>query len=318
MNAFEHLLSPFGVKEFFSEYWHRKPLHIPGSESKFAHLPGITELPAILSGRFADNRWTGGQIYKAQASFVDRAGNVRKLNAVQSMWPDLFNAGASLCFEALHRSDAELTRYVDDIASTTRLPGKIVTTCYLTPPNSGSGMHFDSQHGFFMQVGGKKHWKFSQRAGWKDAPANLELSALTPDMKTFLESTKVEIETPQQTGLQEVTLNTGDVLYLPPGFWHEARTSDSPSLHHTLTFVPLGAWQLLVAYLRRSTFEKPSLRRDLRYASESGDGDARKLLEVAIADLRETVNHLSADEVERFFHQVSSMGNPFKEYLIMS
>jgi ribosomal protein L16 Arg81 hydroxylase len=317
MNSLKHLLSPFDVAQFFTEHWHRKPLYIRGEEGKFANLPGINELPALLSGKFLNDRWIGGQIYKAQASFVDRTGNTKKLNAVQSMWPDLFNAGASLCFEALHRSDAELTRYVDDIASTTPLPGKIVTTCYLTPPNSGSGMHFDSQHAFFMQVAGKKHWKFSQRAGWKDAPANLELLALTPDMKKFLESTNVAIATPMETGLHEVTLNTGDVLYLPPGFWHEARTSDSPSLHHTLTFVPLGAWQLLVAYLRRSAIEKPSLRRDLRYASESGDGDAKKLLEIAIADLQETVNHLSADEVERFFHQVTSMEGPLKDHLLV-
>ena len=35
--------------------------------------------------------------------------------------------------------------------------------------------------------------------------------------------------------LKDLTLQTGDVLYIPRGFAHEAATSDSPSLHLTLT-----------------------------------------------------------------------------------
>jgi ribosomal protein L16 Arg81 hydroxylase len=319
MNAFDRLLSPIDVSRFFQEHWHRAPLHIPGDGSKFADFPGIKEFPSLLSGRFSANRWQGGHMQTAQATFVDKAGNVRKVNAVASMWADLFNAGASLCFSAVDQSSEELTRFVQDIASTTRFPGTIVTTCYLTPPSSGSGMHFDCQHGFFMQVAGKKHWKFSRQAAWQDAATNLQASSLkSPRIKTFMESTKMAIATPEETTLQEITLNAGDVLYLPPGFWHEGRTSDSNSLHYTLTFMPLAPWQLLVPYLRRTVFEKTSMRRDVRYATESGDGDTKCLLNAAIADLRDVVDHLTADDVERFFLQVSSLEGPFKEFLLLS
>ncbi len=319
MNAFGRLLSPIDVSRFFREYWRRAPLHIPGDGSKFANFPGLKELPSLLSGRFSGNRWLGGHMQTAQATFVDKAGNVRKVNAVASMWADLFNGGASLCFSAVDQSNEELRQFVKDIASTTRLPGTIVTTCYLTPPSSGSGMHFDSQHVFFMQVAGKKHWKFSQQPAWQDAPTNVQLSSLkVPSMKTFMESTKMAIATPVETSLQEITLNTGDVLYLPPGFWHEGRTSDSNSLHYTLTFMPLGPWHLLVPYLRRTVFEKTSMRRDVRYATESGDGDTRSLLDAAIADLRDVVNRLTADDVERFFIEASSMEGPFKDSLLLS
>jgi ribosomal protein L16 Arg81 hydroxylase len=320
MNAFSRLLSPFDSTLFFGEYWRCAPLYVPGDEGKFANFPGMKDLPSLLSGRFsANNRWLGGHIRSAQATFVDKAGNFKQVNAGATMWPDLFNAGASLCFSAVDQSNEELTRFVQDIASTTQFPGTIVTTCYLTPPSSGSGMHFDSQHVFFMQVGGKKHWKFSPRPAWQDAAANLQLSSLkTPTMKTFMESSKMAIANPAETGLQEITLNTGDVLYLPPGFWHEGRTSDSPSLHYTLTFMPLGPWHLLVPYLRRSVFEKASMRRDVRYAAESGDSNARRLLDAAIADLREIINHLTADDVERFFLETSTVDSPFKDYLLQS
>lgn len=318
MNAFDRLLSPVDASQFFREHWHSTPLHIPGDGSKFSDFPGLKELPSVLSGRFSGNRWLGGHRHTAQATFVDKAGNVRKINAAASMWAELFNAGASLCFSAVDRSSEELTRFVKDIASTTRLPGTIVTTCYLTPPSSGSGMHFDSQHVFFMQVAGKKHWKFSRQPAWRDAAVNLQEASLqVPGIKTFMESAKMAIATPAEAGMQEITLNTGDVLYLPPGFWHEGRTSDSNSFHYTLTFMPLGPWHLLVPYLRRTVFEKTSMRRDIRYATESGDGDSKSLLNAAIADLREVVDALTADDVERFYVKASSLEGIFRDFLLL-
>jgi ribosomal protein L16 Arg81 hydroxylase len=317
MNSFDRLLSPFDVNQFFLEYWHREPLYIDGDENKFANLPGLKELPSLLAGKLTPNYWAKGHTHSAQGSFIDRAGNVRKINAVPSMWPELFNSGVSLGFSALDQYHEELKQFVQGIASATRLPGTIVTTCYLTPPFSGSPMHFDSQHVFFMQVSGKKHWKIGQRAAWQDAPTNVQLSSLeTPGMKAFLESIGVVIAGPEDTGLREVTLNAGDVLYMPPGFWHEGHTSDTHSLHYTLTFMPLGPWHLLVAYLRQSLFENSSLRRDLRFVAESGEGDTTRLIETAIVELRDTVGRLTAKEVEDFFVQCDSTGGMLKNYLV--
>jgi ribosomal protein L16 Arg81 hydroxylase len=319
MNSLDGLLSPFDVNRFFLEYWHRKPLHIGGDEHKFAKLPGLKELPSLLNGSLSPTRWTKGHTHNAQASFVDRAGNVRYVSAAPSTWPDLFNAGASLCFSALDQYHAELTRFVEGIASTTRLPGTIVTTCYLTAPFSGSAMHIDMQHVFFMQVEGRKDWKISQHAAWQDAPAHVQLSSLkTPGMKACLESLGVKVASPEETGLQEVTLNPGDVLYLPPGFWHEGRTSDSHSLHYTLTFMPLAPWHLVVAYLRREFFQKSCLRRDLRYTTESGEGDATNLIEAAIVELRDIVSRLTANDLEQCFVQATSTEGPLKNYLVQS
>jgi ribosomal protein L16 Arg81 hydroxylase len=318
MNALENLLSPFDTNQFFLEYWQRRPLHIPGSGDKFASFPGLKELPSLLIGKVSGPRWTR-HTHNAQASLIDRNGKVRSMNAVPSMWPDLFNAGVSLCFSALDQTHEELTKFVQGIAATTPLPGKIVTTCYLTPPASGSGMHFDSQHVFFMQVAGQKHWKVSRRTAWQDAPTNLYHSSLnSAAMKESLDAIGATVASPEETGLDEITLNTGDALYMPPGFWHEGRTSDSHSLHYTLTFMPLAPWHLLAAYLRRSFFENPCMRRDLRYAAQSGDGDVTKMLECAIAELRKSVDRLTPAELEQFFVQVNASDGPLKNYLIQA
>lgn len=317
MNSFDQLLAPLKVNDFLQQYWNRRPLHVGDNQSKFADLPSLKDLPSMLSGKLSADRWVKGHAHNAQATFIDRSGRVRRISAASTMWPDLFNAGISLGFSALDQYHDELTQLVKGIAATTRLPGLIVTTCYLTPPFSGSAMHFDQQHVFFMQVSGKKNWKIAQRTAWQDAPMNIQASALAaPGMKAFFESIGVVVPSPEETDLQQITLQTGDVLYLPPGFWHEGHTSDSHSLHYTLTFMPLGPWNLLVAYLRQGLFQKLSLRRDLRYVTESGEGNVTKLVEDAIADLKNTVNSLTAADLERFFVETTSAGGPIRDQLI--
>jgi ribosomal protein L16 Arg81 hydroxylase len=311
MNTFAQLLFPFDVAEFFAHFWGRTPLYIDGASSKFDSLPNMQDLPSLLGGRLSGSRWTKGYVHSAQASFIDRAGNIRHIPAIPSMWPDLFNAGVSLCFGAVDQYSEDLNALTRGIAATTRLPGTIVTTCYLTPPFSGSGMHFDSQNAFFMQVSGKKHWKISASPAWQDAPTNLQLSLLgAPKTKAFLESMGIVIASPQETRLQEVTLSPGDTLYLPPGCWHDGYTSDSHSFHYTLTFMPLDSWHLFAAYLRRSYFGNALLRRDLRYTEEAGQGGRKNIIEAAIIELRNTVNKMTPEDLEEFFMEVSSMGGP--------
>ena len=319
MTSLEQLLAPVNVKEFLRDYWNRGPLYIDGADDKFSVLPGVRELPSLLSGRLVGDRWIKGHAHSAQASVIDRMGRVRNVNAVPSMWPELFNIGFSLCFSAVDQYSEQLSNLVQSIRSTTSLPGTILTTSYLTPPCSGSVMHFDSQHAFFMQVSGKKHWRISKRAAWQDAPANIPLSSLnTPAMKAFLDAMGVIVLSPEQIGIQEITLSAGDVLYLPPGVWHEGHTSETHSLHYTLTFMPLGPWQLLVAYLRRAYFAKTSMRRDLRYATAAGDGDSTVLLETALGELREIMASVTAIDLERFFAQMATTDIPIKNHLLLS
>jgi hypothetical protein len=79
--------------------------------------------------------------------------------------------------------------------------------------------------------------------------------------------------------------------------------------------MPLSPWHLLVAYLRRAVLECPSLRRDLRFAAQSGDGDTRDLIESGIQKLKKAVNGLTADNIESFFAEISSANGQLKDYL---
>jgi ribosomal protein L16 Arg81 hydroxylase len=318
MNTLATLLSPFALEGFFSEHWNREPVYISGCNGKFAALPGLKELPTVLNGKLSASHWTKGHVYTAQGSYFDNKGNIKTINAPPPMWPDLFNAGFSLCFNGLHKYHEQLEQFVDGIATTTKFPGTISTTGYLTPPHSGSAMHFDSQHVFLMQISGSKHWKIGERVGWTNAPMNLQLSQVkSPAVKNSFESIGAGVTCPEEGTLRKFTLTTGDILYLPPGFWHQAHTTDSHSLHYSLTLAPLAPWNLLVTYLRRSYFAQPSLRQDLRYAAESGDGDVEHLLEAAIAELKDAVNRLTPNDVQQFFLQLSTSDNIFKQHFML-
>ena len=127
----------------------------------------------------------------------------------------------------------------------------------------------------------------------------------------------MNILSPEQTGIREVTLNAGDVLYLPPGVWHEGRTSESHSLHYTLTFTPLGPWQLIVAYLRRSYFANGAMRRDLRYSAHIGNDDATTEIESALEETKRMVALISVSDLTGYFAQIDKMDIPLKHHLLL-
>ena len=48
---------------------------------------------------------------------------------------------------------------------------------------------------------------------------------------------------PKDCGKSEYFLKPGDVLYVPPGFYHSPETGEAPSLHYTLTVEPNCIWK---------------------------------------------------------------------------
>jgi len=101
---------------------------------------------------------------------------------------------------------------------------------YLTPAGSqGFSPHFDDVDVFILQLEGSKHWKLY------DPPEKSQFLARVSS-KNF---TQEEIGEP----IAEVTLEAGDLLYLPRGTVHQAATSDSVhSLHLTVSAYQKNSW----------------------------------------------------------------------------
>jgi mannose-6-phosphate isomerase-like protein (cupin superfamily) len=110
----------------------------------------------------------------------------------------LFDDGATVVFQGLHRYWPPLTRLVAELELELGHPCQ--ANAYLTPPGSqGFAVHSDSHDVFVFQTAGAKEWELH-----------------TDD------------------GVEHLTLEPGHSVYLPTGTPHAARAQETVSLHVTL------------------------------------------------------------------------------------
>ncbi|WP_027861789.1 cupin domain-containing protein [Marmoricola sp. URHB0036] len=115
---------------------------------------------------------------------------------------DLFEGGATVVLQGLHRYWPPLTRLVAELELALGHPCQ--ANAYLTPPGSqGFAVHSDSHDVFVFQTHGAKLWEVHPAPG---------------------ESAEV----------REVLLEPGLSMYLPTGTPHAARAQDAVSLHVTI------------------------------------------------------------------------------------
>lgn len=107
----------------------------------------------------------------------------------------LVAGGATLVMQNLEYAFPNVRRVVDDLAHVVSHP--VQANAYLTPPSAaGLGRHADTHDVLIVQIDGSKTWEVD--------------------------------------GLGEFTVAPGDVIYIPRGTPHVARTSTQTSLHLTL------------------------------------------------------------------------------------
>jgi mannose-6-phosphate isomerase-like protein (cupin superfamily) len=121
----------------------------------------------------------------------------------------LFDDGATVVLQALHRSWPPLTSFVAALEQELGHPCQV--NAYLTPPGSqGFAVHEDSHDVFVFQTHGTKLWEIHHPEGDRHCSEH-------PDCR-----------------LDEVLMRPGVCMYLPTGTPHAARAQDSASLHVTL------------------------------------------------------------------------------------
>lgn len=127
---------------------------------------------------------------------------------------DLFEGGATVVLQGLHRYWPPLTRLVAELELALGHPCQ--ANAYLTPPGSqGFSVHSDTHDVFVFQTHGCKLWEVHPSPGDDDA------------------------------GAREVLLEPGLTMYLPAGTPHAARAQDAVSLHVTIGINQL-TWRTLM------------------------------------------------------------------------
>ena len=182
-----------------------------------------------------------------------------------------WEAGATIVVQGLHlhwRPLAELCRGLEQ-----ELGHPAQANAYYTPRSAqGLPVHHDTHDVFSLQVAGEKRWLVYEPV----FPLPLKDQRYRP-----------ELGTPGEPVL-DVTLRAGNTLYLPRGWMHEARTSDSDSLHIT---VGINVYTWLDAM--RAAVEESADDVVFRRGVSGEDADAGPAL------LERLAGRLAPDEVER-------------------
>ncbi|MFZ6722976.1 JmjC domain-containing protein [Undibacterium sp. Ji49W] len=185
------LLGGISVEEFFSEYWHKKPLLIRQAIPGFQPLLSKADLFDMAGRDDVESRLISffGKHWEMQSGPHEQIPVKEKKD-----WTLLIQ-GVNLHNDA---ADALLRqfRFIPD----SRLDDLMIS---YAADGGGVGPHFDSYDVFLLQAHGQRKWRIG---------AQKDLSLVEGMPLKILRNFKAE---------QEFVLEPGDMLYLPPKYAHD-------------------------------------------------------------------------------------------------
>ncbi|MDI1327339.1 MAG: cupin domain-containing protein [Brevundimonas sp.] len=264
MTSLNELLHPITPAEFHADYDDRKPLHIPAGEGagkrslldwdRFNLLLDQTSIWTAQTLKLVHN---GEPIPPEQYCIDVTTQSGRSLRPSPAKVQPLLAIGASLICGDVHELTPELKTVSRALSST--FAGLVGANVYC----SFGGVHafethFDPHHVFAVQVEGEKTWRlYGNRA---DSPVDLPTDRV--EAQRWFARTRGPL-------MQEVHMRPGDVLYLPRGWYHDARTAEGASLHVTFSITPLYG-RILFRLLESAAMQDPQFRAWLHPAVEDG------------------------------------------------
>jgi ribosomal protein L16 Arg81 hydroxylase len=252
---FSRIIAPYDETTFFSSYWERAPLHIAkGAANPDGGLLTLEAMNKLLSEVVfrvdeckvaRDGGIVPASVYAAEPgmrvmerSIVDYVDTTKLLA--------LFEQGATLVFAQLNHKHLPLQLLKAGLER--HLSAGVVTNVFLSNRSSqGFSLHYDSHDVFVLQLHGSKIWRLHDSP--IDLPSKSQPFGRTPVRPGPLAS--------------EVHLRAGDVLYVPRGYFHEARTTDDISLHVTLGVHPYLWMDYIGDLLQQLSLHAVALRRSV-------------------------------------------------------
>lgn len=244
------MLGPEQGARFFRQYWESAPLVVRGG------LP--SELTSRLARAAVAHLAAPGS---AESSSVVRQGVARPVGRGDGA-DARFRAYAEGCtllaigLERFSALVAEICRDLDLEVLSLGVPlaAAVSANAYLTPAGTQAfDLHYDDHCAFVLQLRGTKDWQ-----------------VFAPVTELPLDRCEQPVRRDRVSApAVDTALRTGDVLYLPRGWPHAARSPDAGSLHLTLSLRTV-TWAEAIGDLCR---RRPALRRSIPPV-EAGDGAA--------------------------------------------
>lgn len=285
VSTLEDLLAPVSPGEFFEKYWERDRLHVSRRRS------GLYD--SLFSVQDID-RWLASAKAEDADALVLAAPEGADSGKKQGRPGDI---GMGEIYELLAKGYSivlnRLEKTWPPVARLRRMLGEgfcsdVGINAYLTPRGSKTfSVHIDNHDVFILQVSGSKLWRLHEFEHLPVMRLEYGKDLNYPDYWSRPERAPL---------LQELTLETGDLLYIPRGMPHCAVARDEPSLHLTVSINPLYWTDFLKAAVEQACFDAAGLRRALPPGFVT-DPNAREAMRARFeAILAEFNRHVSFDD----------------------
>jgi hypothetical protein len=256
---------------FLDEYWGQATYH--GVACVSSRLRAAFALDVDSFKRSARAMAPG--MLRAYARSSDGAGQEFAITAAQI--DELVWSGMTIQAQGFQRAHPPVAAVIGALREEFEFVGMITANIFFSPPHSGYGVHFDDREVFNIQLEGTKAW----RCATSPAIASPPFGAKVEDLASLREAHPwFQPSAPRPRALRPCTLAPGDLLYMPPGTWHEA-SANEPSLSITFNFhhpsrARVLADQLVSVLLRDDEWRRPPLAKPKRTSRRGGP---RRVLE---------------------------------------
>lgn len=255
----EELLAPVGLERFLAEHWGSRELVLRRSRpGLYRGLFGAGDVDRVLAqaARSGD----------ADLSLIRDGRVTRRLRAKSADLAAIYvevDDGSTLLIERVDRSWAPVRELADRLARA--LSAAVKVNLYCTPPGrQGAPVHPDIQDVFVLQIEGAKEWHLYRERLYE----HVETLRHVDDLGYRRQPIPAE-----PTPLPPLTLEPGDLLYVPRGMLHRAvAPEDRWSLHLTVCVTPVYWVDFLAVALEEASLSCPELAEALPPGFEWGTG----------------------------------------------
>lgn len=283
---FAKLIGPIAVERFMTEYYGKRPLHIPAAPGVDRHkliswerlnslleiLPHWTESNLKL---IINSRPINPEFYMETTDPSDAA--VRRASSAKI---DVFLAmGASMVANSVHEISPEIRQVTDALGN--RFSARTGANAYCSFRDvQAFNSHCDLHEVFAVHCEGEKTWRIYENR----AVAPVE-QLLDNDAQHIIDAVKGRV-------LLEARMRPGDLLYIPRGYYHDALASSEASLHVTFSVTPYNG-RVLFRLLEDAAMSDPDFRAYLPDARNDGGVQLSKHIELLATKIANTMKRPS-------------------------
>ena len=283
MTTLDELLHPITRDRFDADYNDRKPLHIPadGKAPKRSLLNwrgfnALLDQSSIWTAQNLKMVFNGQPIPPEQYCIETQSQSGPAVRPSPARVQTLLAMGASIIAGDVQNLTPELRDLSHRLAR--EFAGLVGANVYCSFGGvQAFDTHFDLHHVFAVQLEGEKTWRLYENRA--EAPVSCPVD--DAESRRWFAETRGKLMT-------EVRMRPGDVLYLPRGWYHDAKTTEGASLHVTFSVAPLYG-RILFRLLESAAMQDPAFREWLA----PGDADSARLGK-QLADLGRRLADLSA------------------------